>query len=299
MLTRYVGVARISMEERRKEKRGSKGHSIGTQIEIIKSIGKSLGYTLADDLGVGYRIRATGGESSVRYPGIYYDDGGPGWAMGVRLRPALARLIEDAKERKFGAVIVAYQDRLSRLSEDTKKLYRAFKALGVSLVIEGRIISDQDVLVLGIKAETYEDIVRNIRKKTIDTLQLMKSEGFRLGRPPIGLQRTPDDRAFEISSYGQRIQKLHDEGKSLTEIRAMAGPFIGKDSEPRSLSKSGIARVLRNIKWLKEDSLESNMEKLRAPVLRKLSEYDALHEIDRQEFDIMLNSIPGVQYEFT
>lgn len=299
-MKRFVGLARVSQEERKKLKKGkSTGHSIETQADMIRSIGQALGYLLAEELGVGYVVRLTGvSPHEKQFPGIYFDDGGPGWAMGKRLRPSLYRLLEDMKAKRFEAVVVAYQDRLSRLPEDIKKLYRAFKAFGVELVLEGRVVTDKDLLVVGVKAEVSEEAIRSIRQKTKDTLDRLKASGIQLGRPPIGLQFTSSRTGFEPSPMGQRIGELHKTGISVEEIRQTAGMYETRDGTKRLLSKSGIYRVLRNLDWLNEGTLVENFAKLRVPVIAKLQEYDTAFEQDRKEFDTMLDTIPGVKYEF-
>jgi len=297
---RFVGLARVSQEERKKMAKGkSMGHSIETQVAFIRRVGESLGHTLAEDLGVGYAVRLTRAElHEQQYPGIYFDDGGPGWAMGSRLRPALSRLIDDAKAKRFDVVIVAYQDRLSRLPEDIKKLYRALKTLGIALVLEGRLIDDKDLLAVGIKAEVSEEAVRSIRLKTKDTLDSLREKGIQLGKPPVGLQFDEKRTGYEPSPMGERIKRLRDSGRSIEEIRKTAGMYEMKDGSKRLLSSSGVRRVLRNLDWLERGTLAENFARLREPVTAKLAEYAAAAEQDRHEFDAMLDAIPGVRYEF-
>src|SRR5207249_2231791 len=109
---RAVGLARISNEEKRKERKGTVGHSIETQASLIYSTAESLGLAVVQGLGVTYivGVPTKAPRTGKRYPGIYADDGGPSWAMGRRLRPALYELMIAARAGKFDAVIVAYQD---------------------------------------------------------------------------------------------------------------------------------------------------------------------------------------------
>src|SRR5207249_7290478 len=53
---RAVGLARISNEEKRKERKGTVGHSIETQASLIYSTAESLGLAVVQGLGVTYIV---------------------------------------------------------------------------------------------------------------------------------------------------------------------------------------------------------------------------------------------------
>src|SRR2546425_901496 len=194
-----VDVVRISIDEKRKEQRGSLGHSKDTQHAINQEKMQRLGYDLAREYGAAFvvdRIPTTEPKPlSKNYPGAFVDDGGPSWAVSERLRPALWSLILRLHEKriKIDAVFVYEPGRLARDPDLFGKLYRLFtKGLGVELVIEGQPVNDEnlggiDRILRNVKAfqgGTLEDVLiphrprRDARIALYKTLEMADRDEF-------------------------------------------------------------------------------------------------------------------------
>jgi len=130
-------------------------------------------------------------------------------------RPALDRLLADARRRRFEAVAVVKLDRLARSVHHLTALGREFEALGIALVVldqsidtatpSGRLLFH----VLGSIAEFERDL---IRERTRAGLAAARRRGKRLGRPPV------------LDGEGRaRARRLRSAGRSLREIAAVLG----------------------------------------------------------------------------
>ena len=107
-------------------------------------------------------------------------------------RPALDRLLADARRRKVSAVIVAKLDRLARSVRHLTTLAAELAALGVDLVVldqsidtgtpSGRLLFH----VLGSIAEFERDL---IRERTAAGMRAARRRGKRIGRPEIIIDR--------------------------------------------------------------------------------------------------------------
>jgi len=107
-------------------------------------------------------------------------------------RPALDRLLVDARRRKVSAVVVAKLDRLARSVRHLTILAAELAALGVDLVAldqsidtgtrSGRLLFH----VLGSIAEFERDL---IRERTAAGMRAARRRGKRIGRPEIVIDR--------------------------------------------------------------------------------------------------------------
>ncbi len=101
-------------------------------------------------------------------------------------RPALDRLLADAKRRRFDMLAVTKLDRQARSVRHLTTLAAEFEALGVDLVVLDQAIDTTTPSgkllfhVLGSVAEFERDL---IRERTRAGLQAAKRRGKRLGRP--------------------------------------------------------------------------------------------------------------------
>lgn len=101
-------------------------------------------------------------------------------------RPALDRLLADARRRRFDALAVVKLDRIARSVHHLTALGAELEALGVDLVVldqaidtttpSGRLLFH----VLGSIAEFERDL---IRERTVAGLRAARRRGKRLGRP--------------------------------------------------------------------------------------------------------------------
>src|SRR5882762_9964243 len=132
-------------------------------------------------------------------------------------RPALNRLLADAKRRKFGAVLVYRYDRFARSLRQLVNALAEFDALGIHFISlhEGVDTSTPNGrLVFGIFASIAEFERELIRDRVRSGIALAKSRGKRLGRPRAGVD-------------GSRIASLRKAGRSWAEICEQTGVSKG------------------------------------------------------------------------
>jgi DNA invertase Pin-like site-specific DNA recombinase len=128
-------------------------------------------------------------------------------------RPALNRLLGDAKRRKFDAVLVYRYDRFARSLRQLVNALAEFDALGIHFISlhEGVDTSTPNGrLVFGIFASIAEFERELIRSRVRSGLAAARAKGKQLGRP-----RVPVDAA--------RITRLRTRGCSVREIAAELG----------------------------------------------------------------------------
>lgn len=131
----------------------------------------------------------------------YVDEGFSGSQAS---RPALNRLLADAKRRKFDVVLVYRYDRFARSLRQLVNALEEFRALGIDFVSlhEGVDTSTPNGrLVFGIFASIAEFERELIRDRVRSGLAAARARGRRLGRPRKGLDAA-------------RIAKLRDSGRS-------------------------------------------------------------------------------------
>jgi DNA invertase Pin-like site-specific DNA recombinase len=107
-------------------------------------------------------------------------------------RPALENLVTDAKRRKFDILICWRLDRLGRNLRHLVTLIEELQTIGVTFVSLGEGIdctTPAGKLQLHILAALAEFERGRIRERVIAGLERAKSQGKRLGRPPITVLR--------------------------------------------------------------------------------------------------------------
>jgi DNA invertase Pin-like site-specific DNA recombinase len=108
-------------------------------------------------------------------------------------RPALNRLLADAKRRKFDAVLVYRYDRFARSLRQLVNALAEFDALGIHFVSlhEGvDTATPNGRLVFGIFASIAEFERELIRGRVRSGLAAARSRGTKLGRPRVTLDRS-------------------------------------------------------------------------------------------------------------
>lgn len=128
-------------------------------------------------------------------------------------RPALNRLLADAKRRKFDAVLVYRYDRFARSLRHLVNALAEFDALGIHFVSlhEGVDTSTPNGrLVFGIFASIAEFERELIRGRVRSGLAAAKARGKRLGRPTVTVDTA-------------RITALRASGASWRDIGAQMG----------------------------------------------------------------------------
>jgi DNA invertase Pin-like site-specific DNA recombinase len=137
----------------------------------------------------------------------YRDEG----VSGIKdRRPALDRLMKDARARKLDAVAVTRYDRFGRSLQHLVTALNEFNGLGVDFISVGDSIDTSTPAgkmifgVLGAFAEFERNI---IRERVTMGLSRARKEGKTLGRPKVIVDR-------------ERVKELHKAGKSIRTIAA-------------------------------------------------------------------------------
>ena len=132
-------------------------------------------------------------------------------------RPALNRLMNDARQRKFDLIAVFKIDRFGRSLRNLVNALAELESVGVAFVSirdsidlsspSGRLMAQ----LLGAMAEFERPL---IQERVIAGIRNAKSKGKRLGRPPLVLDRA-------------RIARLRAAGASLRAISKQLGVSLG------------------------------------------------------------------------
>jgi len=144
-------------------------------------------------------------------------------------RPALDRLMQDARAGKFNTVMVTKIDRLGRSLIHFLQITHEFERMGVDIVAIDQPIDTGGPTgkliwaILGAVAEFEREL---IRERTREGLERARREGKRVGRKPI-----PED-------VKRRAVELRMEGLSYGEVARMLG--ISKRSVIRACQNAGL-----------------------------------------------------------
>ncbi|MBN1677868.1 MAG: recombinase family protein [Candidatus Thermoplasmatota archaeon] len=128
-------------------------------------------------------------------------------------RPALGRMLADARARRFGIILVTKVDRLARSLLNLETIMKELDGRGVKLECVDQPISTVGPSgtlmrqILGSVAEFEREL---IRERTIDGLRKARSEGKRLGRPPM-----------DVST--EEIVRLKAEGLTHRQVASRVG----------------------------------------------------------------------------
>ncbi len=137
--------------------------------------------------------------------GEYVDVGISG---GKDSRPALNRLMADARKRRFDAVLVARFDRFARSTRHLVRALEEFNALGVDFISLNESIDTSTPMgkmvftVIAAVAELERSI---IRERVIMGLQRAKAQGRQLGRPRV---ITCEDQLLKLSEQGLSSRQI-------------------------------------------------------------------------------------------
>jgi DNA invertase Pin-like site-specific DNA recombinase len=149
--------------------------------------------------------------------GVEYLDHGVSGAKDRR--PALDRLLEDARRRAFDVLAVVRLDRLFRSVRHLTAVAAELEALGVDLVVldqaidsstpSGRLLFN----VLGSIAEFERDL---LHERVTSGIQAAKRKGIRFGRP-----------AAMTREMSERARRLRGSGHSTRAIAKLLGVGVG------------------------------------------------------------------------
>src|SRR5215472_16831834 len=136
-----------------------------------------------------HALRAYAEARGLETVGEYADHGVSG---GKDRRPALDRLLADARRRRFDVLACTKLDRLARSVHHLTSLGRELEVLGIDLVVLDQAIDTSTPSgrllfhVLGSIAEFERDL---IRERTSAGLRAAKRRGARIGRPGVTVDR--------------------------------------------------------------------------------------------------------------
>ena len=139
-------------------------------------------------------------------------------------RPALDRLMEDARRRRIDSVLVARFDRFARSTRHLVLALEEFGALGVDFISLSEAVDTSTPMgkmvftVIGAVAELERSL---IRERVTMGVKRAQAEGKRIGRPA------------GTKAPVRKIRRLKVEGLSIRDIAAQV-----------SVSKSTVARIL-------------------------------------------------------
>ncbi len=142
-------------------------------------------------------------------------------------RPALNRLMADARKRRFDTVLVARFDRFARSTRHLVLALEEFNALGVDFISLSESVDTSTPMgkmvytVIAAVAELERSL---IRERVVMGLQRAKAQGKKLGRPGGSAQDV------------ERIQQLNSEGLSVRQIARKV-----------KVSKSTVSRLLNTV----------------------------------------------------
>jgi DNA invertase Pin-like site-specific DNA recombinase len=145
-------------------------------------------------------------------------------------RPALDRLLADARRRRFDVLVVVKLDRLARSTRHLVNLAAELAALGINLVVLDQSIDTSTPSgrflfhTLSAVAELERDL---IRERVTAGLAAARRRGKKLGRPSA---LTPQS--------SERVARLHRSGRSLRAIGTALG--IGKATVAREIARRGL-----------------------------------------------------------
>jgi DNA invertase Pin-like site-specific DNA recombinase len=146
----------------------------------------------------------------------YVDAGGSG---AKDRRPALDRLLADARRRRFDAVVVVKLDRLGRSLRHLLTLLGDFEALGVGFISLDDGLDTSTAagrLFMQMRGAFAEYELAMIRERTRAGLAAARRRGKRLGRPNV---LTPEQLA--------RVARLRRGGASMRGIAEILGTSKG------------------------------------------------------------------------
>jgi DNA invertase Pin-like site-specific DNA recombinase len=209
--TRVVGYCRVSTEEQADE-----GASLAVQQEKIAQYAKTYELELVD---------------------MHVDAGVSAKTLD---RPALQTALSDLRTGQAGGLIVMKLDRLTRSVRDLQALLdnyfrEKYALMAVTDQFDTRTASGRLMMNLLSMISEWEREV--IAERTKEVLQHLKSKGVRLGRDPLGWERTG-----ELDAEGRMVFKeVPEEQKTLKLILLLRQQGHSLASIAETLSAKGIA----------------------------------------------------------
>lgn len=171
---------------------------------------------------------------------VYIDHGVSG---AKDSRPALNRLLADARRRRFDVVACTKLDRLARSVHHLTSLSRDLEALGVDLVVldqsidtstpSGRLLFH----VLGSIAEFERDL---IRERTAAGMRAARRRGKRLGRPEVRVDRVALEQGIRVgASVSELARRLGVARSTVRKQLEVAKKVNGTEVGAEAIARPG------------------------------------------------------------
>jgi len=134
-----------------------------------------------------------------------------GISGGKDSRPALNRLMDDAKRRRFDAVLVARFDRFARSTRHLVLALEEFNALGVDFISLSESVDTSTPMgkmvyvVIAAVAELERSL---IRERVVMGLQRAKAQGKQLGRPKV---QASEEQLLALSEQGLSSRQIAEQ----------------------------------------------------------------------------------------
>ncbi len=131
-----------------------------------------------------------------------------GISGGKDSRPALNQLMEDARKRRFDAVLVARFDRFARSTRHLVLALEEFNALGVDFISLSESVDTSTPMgkmvytVIAAVAELERSL---IRERVVMGLQRAKAQGKQLGRPKV---HASEEQLLQLSEQGLSSRQI-------------------------------------------------------------------------------------------
>ena len=186
-------------------------------------------------------LRTYAQDRGIEVAGEYVDQGVSG---AKDRRPALDRLLSDARRRRFDVIACVKLDRLARSVHHLTSLAQEVQALGIDLVVLDQAIDTSTPAgrllfhVLSSIAEFERDL---IRERTVAGMRAARKRGARIGRPRIILPRS------EVAEAAKAGESLAEIARILGTSRATARRLLSEAGVSERVSRADLATP-RNLK---------------------------------------------------
>src|SRR3990167_347447 len=192
---RVILYPRVSSQKQVKE-----WDSIDAQTERLKKFSKEKGYEIVDiytDAGKSASISDDKFEINIK-------DGKFSVGINLSKRPGFKKLIEEANNGKFEAIVFYKWDRFSRNMIFSKITQIYFNRHNISLIPSDDVT---DPLMIEIKGVLGQEEIRKMKERVQSTRQYRFNQGIMVGRAPFGYKWDKKKKAMVIDEKKAGIVK--------------------------------------------------------------------------------------------
>lgn len=196
------------------------------------------------------RLRKWAAENGYRIVEEYVD---AGESARVSDRPAFLRLVQDAKAKKFDAVLIWKWDRWARNAEDAA-LYKALlrRELGVDVIAVGDPVGEGPV---GTLIERILDVIAEFQslmtaEHVYNTMTYLAQQGKWLSGPPFGYRIGEDGKLEPDPETAEAARWIFEEAAKGRALRSITRALVEGKPWPctagRKWSVTGVRKLLTN-----------------------------------------------------